>query len=161
MHQIKACALLAMLFLSAQIYANEPDAIQLAVWTNEAIVATYTFNAQNSLVRQQEIAHYYTANGWINYSAALNASHLLDEVQKNNYSVTAVAMLPPDVKAVAAGQWEATMPLMVVYKNFQYQQKQTLQVTVDFTQVPEGQGVRGLAITRLQANTSQPACVCQ
>jgi hypothetical protein len=52
------------------------------------------------------------------------------------------------------------MPLLVVYQNPQYQQKQTLEVTITFTTAPSGQGIRGLAITSLQAKTITPACQC-
>ncbi|ETO94457.1 DotI/IcmL family type IV secretion protein [Legionella oakridgensis] len=147
------------LLLPLQMHAA-PDNTQLAVWVNEAIVATYTYNYQNYLDRQKEIAKYFTANGWIAYSKALNDSKLPDAVQKNSYFVSAVATMPPQVKSIRDNYWEASMPLLVVYKNPQYQQKQTLGVTINFTIVPSGQGVRGLAITSLQSKIIEPPCKC-
>lgn len=138
-----------------------PDNTQLEVWANEAIVATYTFDYKNYLAQQRAIAHYFTANGWTQYSDALNASKLPETVQKNAYFVSAVATLPPVIKALGEKQWQATMPLLVLYKNPQYQQKQTLQVTIQFGETPSGQGVRGLGISHLQAKISEPACICQ
>jgi hypothetical protein len=138
--------------------ASAPDSSQLSVWANEAIVATYTFNYKNFLERQREIAKYFTAAGWTAYSAALNTSKLLDAVQKNSYFVSAVATLPPNIKMINTVRWQAVMPLLVVYRNAQYQQKQNLLVTIDFTQAPSGQGVRGLAINSLQATVAKPAC---
>jgi hypothetical protein len=136
------------------------DETQMAVWSNEAIVATYSYNAQNYLERQKAIAKYFTSDGWIAYSKALNESKLPETVQTNNYAVSAVATLPPVIKTVAEGQWQAVMPLLVLYKNPQFQQKQTLQITMTFTAAPSGQGVRGFAMTSLQSKVIVPACKC-
>lgn len=155
--------LLTLLFLclslplKAQTSFNETE---LAVWANEAIVATYTFNYQNFLQRQKEIARYFTANGWIAYSKALNDSKLPEIIQKNNYFISAVATAPPKIKNLRANNWEAIMPLLVVYKNPQHEQKQTLNVTIHFTTVPTSQGVRGKAITSLKSIESTPLCKC-
>ncbi|MGQ3889324.1 DotI/IcmL family type IV secretion protein [Legionella sp. CNM-1927-20] len=137
------------------------DNTQLAVWANEAIVSTYTYSFNNFIQRQREIARYFTAQGWTSYSNALNASKLPEVVAKNNYFVSAVATMPPEVKKLGQNQWQATMPLLVVYKNPQFQQKQTLEVTIYFSQVPNNQGVRGLAINALQARVIEPPCECQ
>lgn len=138
-----------------------PDKTQLAVWVNEAIVATYSYDYKNYLSQQRDIAKYFTAPGWIKYTEALNASKLPEVVQKNAYFVSAVATLPPTVHAIGDKQWLATMPLLVVYKNPQYQQKQTLQVSINFEETASGDGVRGLAISGLHAVTTEPACLCQ
>jgi hypothetical protein len=130
------------------------------VWVNEAIVSTYTFNHKNFIERQRNIATYFTSDGWMAYSKALNESKLPEAVQKNNYFVSAVATNTPTIKTVGPSKWEATMPLLVVYKNPQYQQKQTLSVTISFQRAPSGQGVRGLAITQLNSTVIKPACKC-
>ncbi|ASQ47268.1 DotI/IcmL family type IV secretion protein [Legionella clemsonensis] len=160
MYKTRIYHLLILLVLSTTGFAV-PDNTQLAVWANEAIVATYTFDYNNFLPRQKEIAKYFTAAGWTAYSTALNTSKLPEAVKKNYYSVSAVATLPPTIKTINATQWEATMPLLVLYKNPQYQQKQNLLVTIIFIQAPSGQGVRGLAIASLQSKVTQPPCVCQ
>lgn len=152
-------AILLVLWSSSLLAA--PDNTQLAVWANEAIVATYTYDYKNYLPRQREIAKYFSAAGWTAYSTALNSSGLPVTVEKNAYFVSAVATMPPEVKVINETQWQATMPVLVIYKNPQYQQKQTLLVTINFSQAPAGQGVRGLAINNLQAKVSQPACECQ
>jgi hypothetical protein len=142
------------------VQAAPLDETALAVWANEAIVATYSFNYTNFIQRQKEIAKYFTAKGWTDYSTVFLASKLPETVKANSYFVSAVATLPPKINAKSASQWQATMPLLVVYQNPQYQQKQTLEVTINFSQAPAGQGVRGLAITSLQAKTIKPACKC-
>ena len=149
----------ALFALPAQ--ANVPlNNTQLAVWANEAIITTYTYNYQNFVNRQKEIAFYFTAQGWIAYSNALIASKLPETIQKNAYDVSAVATMPPQIKVLHDNYWQAVMPILVVYKNPQYIQKQTLEVTLEFTLAPTGQGVRGLAIASLQAKVVKPFCQC-
>ena len=159
-HQLKIFFFLLFGVSLSGYGAASPDNIALAVWANEAIVSTYTYDYQNLIARQKEIATYFTSEGWISYSKAILDSKLLDAVKQNNYVVSAVATMPPVVKSVGAQQWQATMPVLVVYKNPQYKQKQTLNVTLTFITAPAGQGVRGLAITRLQAVLAKPACRC-
>lgn len=151
--------LLGLSLTSFQTYAAI-DETALAVWANEAIVATYTYNYQNFMARQKEIAKYFTATGWISYSKALQKSKIPESVQQNTYNVNAVATLPPTIKTLNAQHWQATMPILVVYKNAKYQQKQTLNITLTFMPAPANQGVRGLAIESLQAVIAEPACQC-
>ena len=137
------------------------DNTQLSVWVNEAIVATYTYDYKTYLPRQKEIASYFTAKGWIAYSKALQDSKLPEAVQKNAYYVSAVATMPPKITLVRDGYWQAVMPLLVVYQNPQYQQKQNIEITLQFVAAPSGQGVRGLAITSLQTKPIKtPDCKC-
>lgn len=133
---------------------------QLAVWANEAIVATYTYDYKNYLQEQKEIAKYFSANGWINYNKALTDSKLADSVQKNNYFVTAVATQPPEIKQVDATHWQATMPVLVVYKNKENQQQQNLRILLTFSPAKSGQGVRGYSIDSLQSTVISPPCQC-
>ncbi len=149
------------ILLPAQIIASPvADQTQLAVWVNEAIVATYTYDYENFIERQKDIAKYFTSNGWIEYSKALLKAKLPDAVKKNAYVVSAVALMPPDIKTLKNNQWQALMPLLVVYKNPSYQQKQTLTVKLTFIVAPEGSGVRGFAITDLQTQVTEPPCEC-
>lgn len=151
------CFLSVALPLQAQ---SIPDNTQLAVWANEAIVATFTYNHQNFLTRQKEIAKYFTAEGWINYSKALQEANLPETVRTNAYFVSAVATMPPEVKLLKEHQWQAIMPVLVLYKNPAYKQKQNLTITLHFTEASAGTGVRGLAITDLQAVAIKPPCQC-
>ncbi|MBX9703838.1 MAG: DotI/IcmL family type IV secretion protein [Silvanigrellaceae bacterium] len=157
---MKALKILFLLFWSAVSLAEAVTDTQLAVWANEAIVATYTYDYKNFLQRQRDIAHYFSAEGWMAYSTALNASKLPDAVMKNAYFVSAVATLPPQVKTLNTNQWQAVMPILVLYKNPQFQQTQSLTITMNFSAAPSGQGVRGFAINNLQAKTSAPPCEC-
>mgnify|MGYP000299405258 CR=1 FL=1 len=133
----------------------------LAVWANEAIVATYTYDYQNFIPEQKDIAKYYTAEAWTSYSAAFTGSKIPEQVMKNSYFVSAVALLPVEIKMIDTSHWQASVPVVVVYRNPQFQQKQTLQVTIDFATAPQGQGVRGLAITKFASVVTQEPCVCK
>lgn len=148
-----------ILVFSQFTYA-QPDPVQLSVWVNEAIVATYTYSYKNYLEDQKRIAKYFTADGWIAYSNALNASKLPEVVQKNLYYVSAVATEPPAISNIDSTHWKATMGLLVAYQNPQYQQKQQLKVTINFMVAPSGQGVRGYSITNLQAVINKAPCKC-
>jgi hypothetical protein len=148
------------LLASAHLAYATPDKAQLSVWVNEAIVATYSYDYKNYLQEQKEIAKYFTSEGWIAYTKALNDSKLPESVAKNNYYVSAVATEPPVVVSKGEQRWQASMPVLVMYKNPSYAQQQTLKVVVQFTTAKPGQGVRGLSITSLQATPSAPPCVC-
>lgn len=140
--------------------ASNDNEIQRAVWANEAIIATFTYNHQNFLERQKDIAKYFTADGWITYSKALLDAKLQETVQKNAYYVNAVATMPPEIKPLTHQKWQAVMPILVLYKNPEYKQEQTLLITLTFIEAPAGTGVRGLAITELQARVEKSPCQC-
>ena len=150
---------LSLLLTSLTGYTT-PDKTQLAVWANEAIVSTYTFNYKTYLQDQKNSARYFTAAGWIAYSKALNDSKLPEAVQQNSYDVTAVATLPPKLVVIDPTHWQATMNLLVVYQNLEYSQRQNLKVVLNFSETPAGQGVRGLSITSLQSTVITPPCQC-
>lgn len=150
-----------MLLVVCSFEAVAQSDAELAVWANEAIVATYTFDFQDFLNQQKQIAKYFTAAGWANYATAFNSAKLPDAVQKNKYFVTAVALMPPTIKNIRPNHWQAVMPTLVVYTNPAYQQKQTLEVTINFEAVPAGQGIRGLAIDSFQTNVITPPCECK
>lgn len=138
-----------------------PDRTQLAVWANEAIIATYSYDYKNFLEQQKEIAKYFTSEGWIAYTKALNESKLLETVKNNEYQVSSVATNPPKIITLDPTHWQATMPILVVYKNTKNQQQQTLKVIIGFSEAPAGQGVRGLSISSLKSTVSEPLCQCK
>lgn len=147
-------------FFFVTLLQAAPGQTALAVWANEAIIATYSYSYQNYLKDQKQIAHYFTAKGWMDYSKALNESGLPKTVQENQYRVSAVAVAPPEITPFDTGRWKVSMPILVVYRNPQYEQKQTLRVTLIVKSLPENQGVRGLGIESLQSVVEKPACSC-
>lgn len=150
-----------VLFLFCMNGYATADKIQLQVWANEAIIATYTYNYKTYLEEQKQIARYFTTKGWISYSKALNESKLPAVIQKNNYDVTAVAIKPPIITRTDSTHWEATMPVLVQFTNPQYQQQQNLKVILGFTVATSGEGVRGFSVTSLQSTVIKPPCKCE
>ena len=149
-----------LLSIFFQLSYAQSEQAELSVWVNEAIVATYTYSYQNYLQDQKKIAKYFTADGWIAFSNALNASKLPEAVQKNQYRVSSVATEPPVITQIDPTHWKANMRLLVVYQNPQYQQRQHLRVAINFMVAPSGQGVRGYSMTNLQSVETKPACKC-
>lgn len=137
-----------------------PDPVQLSVWVNEAIVATYTYSYKNYLQDQKRIAPYFTADGWMAYTKANTAAKLPETVQKNLYNVSAVATRPPEITPVDDTHWNANMDLLVLYKNPQFQQIQNLKVKIGFQTAPSGQGVRGYSVNSIQSTPIKPPCDC-
>ena len=155
----KKLAFILLSFFFQFSYAQSEQA-ELSVWVNEAIVATYTYSYQNYLEDQKKIAKYFTADGWIAFNNALNASKLPEAVQKNQYRVSSVATEPPVITNIDPTHWKATMRLLVVYQNPQYQQRQHLKININFIAAPSGQGVRGYSMTNLQSVATKPSCKC-
>ena len=150
------------IFLSSFFSYASPTPVELSVWANEAIVATYTYDFKNFIDQQRTIAKYFSASGWTAYSSAFNASGIPAAVTKNQYQVNAVALLPPEIKTLNPTHWQAVMPVLITYKNPQYQQTQTQKVTIFFSTTPTATtGVRGLVINSLQAVPTEKPCVCK
>ncbi len=147
------------LIYSPQLAAASETALYL--WANEVIVTAYTLSANNILARQKDLAKYFTTKAWIEYTKAVQTAKLSDSIQKNNYTVSAVALLPPTIQVLHEGvEWQATMPLLVLYKNKDYQQKQTLEVVVTMVKAQANEGVRGLAATSFTTTTTAAPCNC-
>lgn len=136
-----------------------PSQSKLTVWVSEAVISTYTFDYKNFLNQQKEIAKYFTADGWINYTKALEASKLPEAVKKHSYNVSSVPLLPPTIKNISANEWQATIPILVIYQNPDYKQKQTLKVVVDFVKADK-EGVNGFAIKNLISTVTEQPCQC-
>jgi Type-IV b secretion system, inner-membrane complex component len=145
--------------ISSKAMAASPEEIQLQVWANEAIVSTYTYDYANWLKRQKEIAKYYSGSAWINYSKALLEAKLPQTVKKNQYKVSAVATLPAKIskKEIINKKlvWVINMPVLAVFENPQYQQKQYLDVTIRVAKAPAGQGIRGFNIIQFISVVTQ------
>ena len=135
----------------------------ISVWSNEAIITAYTYDYKNIINRQKATAKYFTTQAWINYSQALSKSGLLQTVKTNRYNVSAVATMPPKIirSNIIKGKqnWQIEMPILAVYKNPQFQQKQYLNIKLTIESSNPGSGTRGLAITSFIAKkTPAPKC---
>lgn len=145
--------------ICANVAKAEPSKAKLTVWVSEAVVTTYTFDHKDFLKQQKQIAKYFTAEGWINFSKALKDSKIPEDVKKNSYYVTAVPTMTPEIKKLSGNEWQAVISVLVIYKNPSYKQKQNLKVTVEFVQT-EKEGVNGFAISRIRTIVTEPPCRC-
>ena len=139
-------------------FALAPN-VPLQVWTNEAIVNLYNFNASNWLARQKDMAQYFTAASWIAYQAALKKTQMMQQVADNKFSVSAVATAPPEVKAINSSTWDAAMPVLIQFKNQSGSQVQNVSVHLTIIKVQEG-GLRGYAIQQYSTKILTELCPC-
>jgi len=123
----------------------------ILVWANEAIVKVYSYDYVNYGAQLQGVSDYFTVDAWHAYSDSLAKSKMLDSVQANKLTVSAVALKPPVIKdtkgAGSTFQWTVEMPTLVNFDssaNLNKQQKLNVQLVIVTAQAP--QGVRGLAI---------------
>lgn len=136
-----------------------PSNVTLTVWVSEAAVATYTFDFENFVTQQKKIAKYFTADGWISFSKAMEEAKLPETIQKNSYYVSAVPTMPPVIKETGQDEWEATISILVVYKNPAYKQKQNLNVVINFIK-SDRYGINGFAIVSLKSTVIDAPCRC-
>ena len=140
------------------VFALAPN-VPLQVWTNEAIVNLYNFDADNWQARQKDMAQYFTADAWLAYQAALKKTHIIQQVTDNKFSVSAVATAPAEVKAINTSSWETKMPVLVQFKNENGLQFQNFEVNLKIIKVEQG-GLRGYAIQQYNAKVLTALCPC-
>jgi hypothetical protein len=142
-------------------YAAQVNDPKINAWVADAILNTYTFDADNVIARQKLIAKYFTVDGWINYGKALKDSKLIETVQANKYIVAAVPLAAPKVMTSENSKWTATMPIIVTYHGKQSDETQALDIKILFVTTSQGQGVEGKAIERLWATPTSQPCPCK
>lgn len=139
-------------------WALEPS-VSLQVWTNEAIVNTFTFNSQNFQMRHQDIAQYFSPETWKTYIEKLNKSKILKEIQTNHFEVSAVATSSPTIKIHSQEDIQAEMPILVTYKNTEQTITQNLKITLKLMHSPN-KGVREYVIKKFQSTNISAPCGC-
>ncbi len=133
---MKKIILFVLLLPISQAFAIRAPAsdIDAKILTNKAVISVYTYSYNNIEQRQQQTAMLFTSNGWVAFIKAFIKSGIKANVEKHRYHVTSVATAPVkiDKKVLTRGifNWYTTMPVMVVYKNDDYQQVQYLNAHV-------------------------------
>lgn len=153
-----ACMMLTL--FNSFSFGLEPS-ISLQVWVNEAIVNTYTFNDENLLERQKDMAQYFSPQAWKIYLDVLNKSNILSQVKTQHYQVSAVATLPPTITVNPnTHSWQAQMPILVSYKNKDQKQIQNLEIDIEIIKSDSSDN-RGYAIVKYEAKILNQPCTCQ
>lgn len=139
--------------------AIEPN-VKLSVWANEAIINIYTFDSENWLLRQKDMASYFLPKAWAAYLGALNQSNILKMVMKNQMKVNAVATFTPTIKLTKANTYQIQLPILVTYASKANSQKQNLTVELEVIK-SSSQSTGGYAINQFIARLDSAPCVCQ
>ncbi|MCC5791420.1 MAG: DotI/IcmL family type IV secretion protein [Legionellaceae bacterium] len=151
--------LLLLSMIVSPAYSVDAD-IARAIWVQQAILSTYHYDHHDYLGQQKQIARYFTAKAWMDYSKALSAAQMPQQVQEHQWTVTAVAIRPPTVSALPEHHWQAEMPILVSYRNDDKEQLQTINVRLQFTGASGATGVDGYAIVSFQSRMIGEPCTC-
>lgn len=150
-----------MLMLTYSFSFSLDPSVSLQVWVNEAIINTYTFNDENLLDRQKDMAQYFSPQAWKVYLDILNKSNILSQVKTQHYQVSAVATMPPSItENPHSHSWQAQMPILVSYKNKDQKQIQNLDVQLEIIK-SDSSDSRGYAIVKYEAKILNHPCTCQ
>jgi len=97
----------------------------------------------------------------LRYSKALECSKLPEAVQKNLYYGELSSNGTARNYHIDPTHWKAIMGLLVGIPKPEYQQRQTLKVTINFIwSLRQTQGVRGYSIANLQSIVTKAPCKC-
>ena len=141
-------------------YSIEPS-IPLQVWINQAIINNYTFNENNLLERQTDMAKNFMPKAWELYLAKLNDSNIIKKVKENHYVVSAVATQPPQITPNPDGKsWKAHMPILVKYQAKEISQTQNLDIFLDIVK-NDDQNSEGFAILQYTEKVLDKPCLCE
>lgn len=153
-----SCVILLIAYTAA---LSLDTSVSLSVWVNEAIINTYTFNDENLIERQQDMARYFSPESWKIYLDTLNKSNILSRVKAQHYQVTSVATLPPSItENPKTHSWKAKMPILVRYENKEQKQIQNLEVQLEIVK-SDASDSRGYAIVKYEAKILNHPCTCQ
>lgn len=133
----------------------------LNVWVSEAAVAIYTLDANNLKAEQSALSHYFSSQGWIDFTKAQEQSGILNAIETHHYTVRATPLHPPKIMALGEGHWEAILPLLVSYTNPEYEQQQALRLKIRFERSAKDHSVRGFAISAIESKQSSDLCACR
>jgi intracellular multiplication protein IcmL len=133
---------------------NEPNQSDSAIlqWSNQAAIATFTYNFVNYRSELVAASGFFTADGWDQFINALGSSNNLDAVKAKKLVVSAVATSAPVIlqKGVLNGRysWRIQMPVLVTYQSASEFSQQNLNVTMLVTRVDTLNSPRGIGIAQ-------------
>ena len=135
---------------------NVPMATESEVktWARTAAQAFYTFDYVNYRGQFDNLSLLFTQQGWSNYKERMKASQLLNNVQKNNYIVTATSNGGVTVmkKMVINGRytWAVKVPLVYQFvKPGMNTINNNVEVTFVIQRVPRTESPYGLAVNQV------------
>lgn len=130
---------------------NQSDAAILQ-WSNQAAIATFSYNFVNYRSELVAASGFFTADGWDQFISALGSSNNLDAVKVKKLVVSAVATSAPVIlqKGILNGRyaWRIQMPILVTYQSASEFSQQHLNVTMLVTRVDTLNSPRGIGIAQ-------------
>jgi intracellular multiplication protein IcmL len=128
---------------------NQSDSAILQ-WSNQAAIATFSYNFVNYRSELVAASGFFTAQGWDQFVSALGSSNNLDAVKAKKLVVSAVATSAPVIlqKGVLNGRysWRIQMPMLVTYQSASEFSQQNLNVTMLVKRVDTLNSPRGIGI---------------
>ena len=127
---------------------SDADLMDFAV---RSVLAVYNFNYEHhpeSLAR--DASPNFTRSGWEGVVAALEATHVLKEIEARSISVSAIPLAGPTIRKWTEVRdhlaWNVQFPILVTYANTNVAEKVTLVITATVMRVPTALYPKGIAI---------------
>lgn len=136
---------------------NEPvvSPPELLQWVNQAVVAAYSYSFTNYRKEFQDVAQFFTPDGWTQFQNELKVSRNLETVIAKKFVVTATPTGAPIIsdQGILNGSyaWRIKMPVLVTYQNQQEVIQQPLDVTILVVRVSNLDTPKGIAIAQFIA----------
>jgi intracellular multiplication protein IcmL len=132
-------------------YVHIPDLLQ---WVSTAMPEVFNTDFINYNQKLQNIAHYFTTDGWAKYVNVVNVFMSHNDIVQNKQFVSAVASGAPVVlnEGIVDGKyaWWVQMPINVRYSNVDGQvHSQKLMTQTLVIRVPTLNNLEGIAIENL------------
>jgi intracellular multiplication protein IcmL len=127
----------------------------LLEWVSLAATATFTFDFVNYEKQLTALRDFFTADGYINFLASLEASKTITTVSEKNLQLSAVAIGPAIVlieqEISGYHTWRIQGPLLVRYQSASVNETHQQIVTMLVTQVPTSDAPKGIGIAQYVA----------
>ena len=142
---------------------NQSD-IALLVWSNEAIVSTFSYNFVNYKNELKKASSFYSNDAWV---AFMNNPdfYKLNEVQKDKLVVSAVATGAPIIlqKGLINGvyTWGVQIPVLITYQSASTIKKDNKVVDLTVIRVPNAISSQGVAISEFKMVEAKKALSTQ
>lgn len=140
---------------------NAVTETQVLALAKQAAVAVFNYDYKNYQLQLDGLTKFFTPEGWVAFSDALKRSNNIDEVKKDQITVSSKVM--GDVKLLKQEEVKGTkiykveVPLTVSYKGLTQNIQQNLSIEIVIVPVPPSISADGIAVTQFIAKTAVPA----
>ena len=132
---------------------SDADLMDFAV---RSVLAVYNLNYahyRESLAR--DASPNFTTAGWDGVASALDAMHVLEQIEARSISVSAIRTAGPTIRKWTEVRdhlaWDVQFPILVTYANTNAPEKVSLMITATVLRVPTALYPKGVAVDRFTA----------